>query len=335
MKSSNIKIKIQAVIAAAGTVLLAAGCASSHEEGSTEYTYPTTSTTTTSQGGTGQTYETQTSTASSAPGNIVVPLQKEQMAVSTQQVPQGSVRIKKYVKTETVTQPVTVRSEQVSIERVPEGQGQAQAQGQSGSLGAPFQSGELTINLNKEQPVVSTQVVPAGSVVISKQTVSQTESVSRPVRKEEVAAIPSGNASNVQVSGNVSEQPPQAQGAPPAPVEENAGQGEQTLTQPDQLAQASDPSAMIGKQCNFPTVTIQKVISPRLIAVGTSSSAPIYVRTEQPVSGLNPGDQVTISGTVAQVPPQPQSLGFDEQSAQALQGQKVYIDAKTVTSAPK
>lgn len=332
MKSSNIKIRIQAVVAAAGTVLLAAGCATHHEEGTAEYTYPSES----ASGGTGQTYETQTSSASS--GNIVVPLQKEQMAVSTQQVPQGSVRIKKFVKTETVTQPVTVRSEQVSIQRVPEGQGQAQASAQGGNLGGAFQEGELTIPLMKEQPVVSTQVVPAGSVVISKQTTSQTESVSRPVRKEEVAAIPSGNAGNVQVSGNV------AQGAPPAPVEESAGQGGQpadqqqyagAITQPEQLTQTSDPSAMVGKSVNLSSVQVQKVVGPQLLCVGPSSSSPIYVRSAQPITGINPGDTVMINGTVQQVPSSPQSLGFDEQSSQALQGQKVFIDAKSVSSASK
>jgi len=329
MKSSNIKIKIEAVIAAAGTLLLVAGCSSTKEESSAEYSYPATSTSTaTAQGGTGQTYET-----SSASGNVVVPLQKEQMAVSTQQVPQGSVRIKKYVKTETVTQPVTVRSEQVSVERVPAGQGDSQAQGKAGELGAPFKEGELTINLSKEQPVVSTQIVPAGSVVIKKQMISQTESVSRPVRSEEVAAIPSGNASSVRISGNVSDQG--AAGAPPTPVEESSGAGGAIITTPDQLTQASDPSSMIGKQCNLTSVEVQKVIGPQLLCVGPSSSSPIYVRTAQPITGISAGDNVMISGTVAQVPSSPSSLGFDEQSSQALQGQKVFIDAKNVSSASK
>lgn len=345
MKSLNTKSKLQTVTVIAAIAVLAAGCCTKK----TAYNTAPAPVVTTSQaqppppmeaaGAPPAPVETETVAATSA-NSIVIPLQKEQMQVGTQQVPDGSVRIRKYVKTETISQPVQVRSESVSIERVPPGAAPpagAQPQGApAASLNQPFQGGEVVLNLSKEQPVVSTQVVPSGSVVVNKQQSSQTVNVQGQVRSEEVAAVPSGSSPNVHISGNVAPGGESAAGAPPAPYGQAGGAGGTgaQVTQLEQLTSASDPTAMSGEQVQLSSVPVQKVVGSHMIIIGSPGSAPICVHTAQPVSGISPGQTVSVNGVIQQAPSTtPTGQGWDEQSTQALQGQKIFIDARSVSPA--
>ena len=328
MSSSNTKTKIEVAVMIAATAVLAAGC-SSCKTGQTSYNktpapiYP-------EAGAPPAPVETETAAATSTANSMVIPLEKEQLNVGTTQVPAGSVRIHKYVKTETVTQPVQVRTETVSIERVPPGASPPAGSpaASSGDINKPFQSGEVVLNLTKEEPFVSTQIVPNGSVVVNKQQSTQTVNVQRQVRSEDVAAVPSGNSQNVHITGNLSENPNEAAGAPSPGIGQSSGAGG-GITQIDQLTSASDPSSMSGQQVNLSSVPVQKVVGPHLIAVGAAGSAPIYVHISQPAGELSPGQMVMISGTVQPGP----TSNLDQQSAQALQGQQVFIEAKSVTPA--
>lgn len=322
MNSTKLIFKIEAVAAVIGAALLAGGCSSTHEEAYSSESAPAVSAYS-SSGGTGATYGTQEGAATSG-ANMVIPLQKEQVNVGTQQVDQGSVRIKKIVKTETVNMPVQLRTESVSVERVPTSQA---PQATGGSLGTPFQEGETVINLSKEQPYVSTQIVPAGSVVVKKQVAMQNVNVQRQVRSEDVAAVPSGNLENIHISGNVPTSGGEAQGAPPANYNEQSGGSGQPITSLDQFT-TSSPAP--GQQVNLGQVQIQKIVGPNLVAVGPVSQ-PVYCHTKESLSGLKVGDTVTITGTVAQAPSNPSDLGLDEQSYQAVQGQKVIIHATNIS----
>jgi uncharacterized protein (TIGR02271 family) len=329
MNSSNVKTKIQAVVVIAAAAVLAAGCCTKGQTAYNKTPAPIV------EGGGAPPTEVQTETgaATSAQGNMVIPLQKEQMQVGTQQVPDGSVRIRKYVKTETISQPVQVRTESVSIERVPAGAAPpaGSQQGAATDLNKPFQGGEVVINLNKEQPVVSTQVVPNGSVVVNKQESSQTVNVQGQVRSEDVAAVPSGSSQNVHISGNLAPAPGESSGAPPSPTGQSSGAGAgQQITQLDQLTSASDPSAMNGEPVQLSSVPVQKVVGTHLIILGSAGGTPIYVHLAQPASGISAGQMVSVNGTVQQ---SPSSQGWDPQSTQAIQGQKIFIDATSVTPA--
>ncbi|HZQ45702.1 MAG TPA: YsnF/AvaK domain-containing protein [Verrucomicrobiae bacterium] len=316
---------------------LGAGCSCTHRTTATSYNkpapiYPA------EAGAPPAEVQTETGAATQA-GNVVIPLEKEQMQVGTTQVPAGSVRIRKYVKTETVNQPVQVQSESVSIERLPAGAAPpagAQPQPGQGNISQPFQSGEVVIPLYKQEPVVSTQVVPSGSVVVNKQQQTQTVNVQRQLREEEVAAVPSGNPSNVHISG-VPEAAPgapnEAAGAPPSSYGQTTGAGTGGITQIDQLTSAADPTSMAGQQVNLSNLPVQKVVGEHLIVVTSSNGTPVYIHTTEPVSGISAGQMVSVNGVVQPAPSTPSSQGWDQQSAQALQGQRIYIDARKVAPA--
>ncbi len=323
MKSSKTKIRIQAAVIIAATAVVAAGCCTKGQTSANKQPAPVV------EAG-APPVEVQTEAGTSA-GNMVIPLQKEQLQVGTQQVPDGTVKIRKYVKTETVSQPVTVRSESVSIERVPPGAAPPTGSQAATDLNKPFQGGEVVINLNKEQPVVSTQVVPNGSVVVNKQESSSTVNVQGQVRSEDVAAVPSGNQQNVHITGNLAPAPGEAAGAPPSPAYQSGGAGAgQQITQLEQLTSSPDPTTMAGQQVQLSSVPVQKVAGPHLIIIGSAGGAPIYVHSAQPTSGISPGQMVNVNGTVQSAT---SSQGWDAQSSQAIQGQKIFIDATSVAPA--
>src|SRR4051812_41107905 len=134
-------------------------------------------------------------------GTTVVPLYEESIKVGKREVDGGTVRVRKVVTTETVNQPVQIRREQVVIER--EGTGdqgnQTSSTGRQGSQqrdvsGQAFQQQETVIHLKKEEPVVETQVVPAGRVVVQKRTETEQQNVQRQLRREDVQVENSGHS---------------------------------------------------------------------------------------------------------------------------------------------
>jgi hypothetical protein len=235
---------------------------------------------------------------------------------------------------------VQVRKESVVVERIPEGGTGAATQTQTGgntSLNTPFQAGEVTINLQNEQPVVKTQVVPAGSVVVRKQVTTQPMNVQQQVRREDVVATPVGGAQNVTIAPNVSgtAQPQnEAVGAAPQQTGQAAGAAESgAITQLDQLSTAPDPSTLAGKSVNIENAKVDKVVGDRMVVLSTSSGKPIYAVSSQPLSGISQGQQVKLSGTVEQVPPSPTSLGLDQEGANMLQGQQIFVKSTSITPA--
>jgi len=158
-------------------------------------------------------------------GETVIPLYEEQVRVGTREVDAGSVRLRKVVTTETVNQPVQVRRETVVIDREPAGnQGQANAQQQQGATA--FQEQETVIQLKREEPVVETQMVPAGRIVAQKKTQSQQQSIQRQIRREDVQVEKVGNPENVIISENVrSSRQREATGASGGSSGQNQGSG--------------------------------------------------------------------------------------------------------------
>lgn len=147
-----------------------------------------------------QTPSVQTST------NMALPLYQESLQVGKRQVNDGAVRIRKFVTTETVNQPVQIRKETVRVDRVPAGSQGAQgaATGANQAQAQPFQEQDIVIQLHHEEPVISKEILSQGEIVAQVQTQMQQTNVQGQIRREQVQVTPQGNTRNVVISGNVS-----------------------------------------------------------------------------------------------------------------------------------
>ena len=102
---------------------------------------------------------------------------EERLRVSTRQEPAEKVRLRKYLVTEERQITVPVTREEVRLERVPvtDDEPDEEPAGPGGDL-----------ILHAEEPVVSTRTVPVERVGLGKETVVHEETVTRPVRREQI-----------------------------------------------------------------------------------------------------------------------------------------------------
>ncbi|GAA1435076.1 PRC and DUF2382 domain-containing protein [Microlunatus lacustris] len=107
---------------------------------------------------------------------------EEQVTVGTTQRETGRARLRKYVVTENVTQTVPVSHEEVRLEREPI------TEGNRGDAydGPAISEEEHEVVLHAEQPVVQKEAVPVERVRLDKETVTDQETVSEEVRKEQI-----------------------------------------------------------------------------------------------------------------------------------------------------
>jgi uncharacterized protein (TIGR02271 family) len=107
---------------------------------------------------------------------------EEQLNVGTEKVQAGRARLRKYVVTEQQTVNVPVSREEVRVEREPitdANRGEALS-------GPDISEEEHEVVLSEERPVVSKEAVPVERVRLDKETVTDQESVTEEVRKEEI-----------------------------------------------------------------------------------------------------------------------------------------------------
>lgn len=107
---------------------------------------------------------------------------EEQLDVGTRSHETGRARLRKYVVTETVTTEVPVSHEEVRIEREPV----TDATAGSAMSGPELSEEEHEVTLHAEEPVVSKKTVPVERVRMDTETVTDSESVSEEVRKEQI-----------------------------------------------------------------------------------------------------------------------------------------------------
>ncbi|GAA3572883.1 PRC and DUF2382 domain-containing protein [Microlunatus spumicola] len=107
---------------------------------------------------------------------------EERLQVGTQTRESGRARLRKYVVTENVTQTVPVSHEEVRIEREPITDANV---GQATS-GPSISEEEHEVVLHEERPVVAKETVPVERVRLDKETVTDQETVSEDVRKEQI-----------------------------------------------------------------------------------------------------------------------------------------------------
>jgi len=101
---------------------------------------------------------------------------EERLNVGTEQVETGHVRLRKYVVTEEQQVTVPVRHEEVRIEREPITRGDGPAE---------IGEAEQDVVLHAEKPVVRKETVPVERARLRKETVSDEQTVSGKVRKEQ------------------------------------------------------------------------------------------------------------------------------------------------------
>ena len=107
---------------------------------------------------------------------------EEHLRVGTEQVAAGRARLRKYVVTEQQSVQVPVTREEVRIEREPiteANRGQALS-------GADITEEEHEVVLHAERPVVQTEAVPVERVRLGTETVTEQETVTGEVRKEQI-----------------------------------------------------------------------------------------------------------------------------------------------------
>ncbi|MGY5885933.1 DUF2382 domain-containing protein [Modestobacter lacusdianchii] len=107
---------------------------------------------------------------------------EEQLRVGTQQVEAGRARLRKYVVTENVTTTVPVSHEEVRIEREPI----TDANVGDALDGPAISEEEHEVTLHAERPVVQKEAVPVERVRLDTETVTEQETVTDTVRKEQI-----------------------------------------------------------------------------------------------------------------------------------------------------
>jgi len=107
---------------------------------------------------------------------------EEQLQVGTEQVQAGRARLRKYVVTEQQSVQVPVSREEVRVEREPI----TDANRDAALSGGAITEEEHEVVLTEERPVVSTEAVPVERVRIGTETVTDQETVTGDVRKEQI-----------------------------------------------------------------------------------------------------------------------------------------------------
>ncbi len=115
---------------------------------------------------------------------------EEQLRVGTEQVAAGRARLRKFVVTEQQSVQVPVTREEVRVEREPI---------TDANRGAALSGGDITeeeheVVLHAERPVVDTEAVPVERVKLGTETVTDQETVSGTVRKEQIEVDDDSNA---------------------------------------------------------------------------------------------------------------------------------------------
>ena len=113
-------------------------------------------------------------------------LAEERLRVEKRPVEAGRARLRKVVRTERVSQPVELRREEVTIERVP-------ASGQEVPPNA-FQEQTIEVPLRREEPVVEKEAHVTGQVRVDKTAETEQRTVGGEVRREEVEVDRQGEA---------------------------------------------------------------------------------------------------------------------------------------------
>jgi uncharacterized protein (TIGR02271 family) len=138
-----------------------------------------------------------------------IALRKEELVVGKREVSNGSVLVRKVVRTENVSQPVELRREEYVVERIPASEAQNV---DASARGAAFQGQEIFIPLRREEAVAGKRAVLVENVRIGKRVETERQTVTHPIRSENVEVVKSagqadqvGAAPGTATTGTVTE----------------------------------------------------------------------------------------------------------------------------------
>jgi len=117
-----------------------------------------------------------------AGGEIRVPIREERLDVEKRQGEMGAVEVRKDVVTEKVDVPVTLRHEEVSVDRVDVPDRPIAV----GDAPDAFKEGTIRVPVRGEEAVARKEAVVTGEVVIDRDVVTENQTVSDTIRKERV-----------------------------------------------------------------------------------------------------------------------------------------------------
>ena len=132
--------------------------------------------------GTGNVHQTEGYDTSGPTTDEAMTRSEEHLNVGTQRVEAGRARLRKFVVTEQQTVNVPVSHEEVTIEREPI----TEANRGAALDGPAISEEEHEVVLHADQPVVTTEAVPVERVRLGTETVTENQSVTGEVRKEQV-----------------------------------------------------------------------------------------------------------------------------------------------------
>ena len=118
---------------------------------------------------------------------------EERLHAATQRVEAGRARLRKYIVTEQQQVSVPVTREEVRVEREPI----TEANRDAALAGPDISEEEHEVVLTEERPIVTTEAVPVERVRLSKEQVTDEQTVTADVRKERIELEGDGRASGV------------------------------------------------------------------------------------------------------------------------------------------
>ncbi len=136
---------------------------------------------TTAAQGTGATRTTGAARTDATNRDIEVPVYEEELTVGKRQEQIGDVHLRKDVVQEQQTVSVPLQHEEVTVERVP-----VSGQVDAATVRDAFQGGDIEVPVMGEEAVVGKKVVETEEVRLHKQAVTQDQTVSDTVRRENV-----------------------------------------------------------------------------------------------------------------------------------------------------
>jgi len=140
-------------------------------------------------------------TVRQADDDIRVPVYEEELVVGKRQEQVGDVHLRKEVVTEQESVPVTLRHEEVTVERVP-----VTGQTSQADLQTAFQGQDIDVPVMGEEAVVSKQAHEVEEVRLHKQATEEQQQVSDTVRRERVVVDGvDQQQSGIGARGNVSD----------------------------------------------------------------------------------------------------------------------------------
>jgi uncharacterized protein (TIGR02271 family) len=198
-----------------------------------------------------------------------IELRKEELVVSKREVSNGGVLIRTIVQTENVSQPIDLRREEYVIERVPANDIRNRSEAGTAASSA-FQGREIYIPLMREEPVTSKRTLLTESVKVGKLIETDHQTITRPVRTEDVEIVKNPDLSDARFS-SVPRRSAPSNARESTQIEANA-QGE---TSADTLKLAKEEFIVGKRDVDNGGVFLQKVVRTQ------DASQPVDLRREE------------------------------------------------------